>query len=40
MIKPHSRTSSSRRAREANDKIAQLTRARPRELDKLYDKLG
>ena len=30
----------SQRVREANDKIAQLTRARPRELEKLYDKLG
>ncbi|OQY24168.1 MAG: hypothetical protein DRJ03_06560 [Chloroflexi bacterium] len=29
----------SQRVREANDKIAQLTRSRPRELDKLYDKL-
>jgi CRP-like cAMP-binding protein len=29
----------SQRLREANDRIADLTRARPRELDKLYDKL-
>ncbi len=29
----------SQRVREANDRIAQLTRSRPRELDKLYDKL-
>lgn len=29
----------SQRVRQANDKIAQLTRSRPRELDKLYDKL-
>ena len=30
----------SQRLREANDRIAELTRSRPRELDKLYDKLG
>jgi CRP-like cAMP-binding protein len=29
----------SQRLREANDRIAQLTRSRPRELEKLYDKL-
>lgn len=29
----------SQRVRQANDRIAQLTRSRPRELDKLYDKL-
>jgi len=30
----------SQRVRETNDRIAQLTRSRPRELDKLYDKLA
>jgi CRP/FNR family transcriptional regulator, cyclic AMP receptor protein len=30
----------SRRLREANDRIAELTRTRPRELHKLYDQLG
>lgn len=30
----------SQRLRESNDKIAQLTRSRPRELEKLYDKLA
>lgn len=30
----------SQRLRETNDKITKLTRSRPRELEKLYDKLG
>jgi CRP-like cAMP-binding protein len=30
----------SQRLRDASDRIAQLTRSRPRELQKLYDKLG
>jgi len=30
----------SERLREANNRIADLTRARPRELHKLYDQLG
>jgi len=29
----------SQRLREANDRIAELTRSRPRELNKLYDAL-